>query len=101
MGAHEPWGPWTRVGHRAHIVELRGGTIPAESPGRGLGATFTATLPLRDAKDVPLDGTGERSAAENAGHSAADGQGLAAVESWLSTMTSFENRRRLTHPRGR
>ncbi len=62
-----------------HIVELHGGTIQAESPGRGLGATFTATLPLRDAKDVPLDGTGERSAAENAGHSAADGQGLAAV----------------------
>jgi two-component system CheB/CheR fusion protein len=36
-----------------HIVELHGGTIRAESPGRDLGATFTATLPLRDAVNAP------------------------------------------------
>lgn len=29
-----------------HLVELHGGTICAESPGEGLGATFTVTLPL-------------------------------------------------------
>ena len=30
-----------------HLVELHGGTIRAASPGEGLGATFTVTLPLR------------------------------------------------------
>jgi signal transduction histidine kinase/ActR/RegA family two-component response regulator len=29
-----------------HIVELHGGTIRAESPGEGLGATFTVRLPV-------------------------------------------------------
>src|SRR5262249_8036230 len=29
-----------------HLVEEHGGTIRAESPGEGLGATFTVTLPL-------------------------------------------------------
>ncbi|HEY9877311.1 MAG TPA: response regulator, partial [Leptolyngbyaceae cyanobacterium] len=30
-----------------HLVELHGGTIQADSPGEGLGATFTVRLPLR------------------------------------------------------
>ncbi len=30
-----------------HIVELHGGAVRAESAGRGLGATFTLTLPVR------------------------------------------------------
>jgi len=30
-----------------YIVEAHGGTISAESPGRGKGATFTVTLPVR------------------------------------------------------
>ncbi|HVU03560.1 MAG TPA: ATP-binding protein [Polyangiaceae bacterium] len=30
-----------------HIVELHGGTVQAESPGRGMGATFTFSLPIR------------------------------------------------------
>ncbi|MGV0025578.1 CHASE domain-containing protein [Phormidesmis priestleyi] len=30
-----------------HLVELHGGTIQAESPGEGQGATFTLILPLR------------------------------------------------------
>jgi CheY-like chemotaxis protein/anti-sigma regulatory factor (Ser/Thr protein kinase) len=29
-----------------HLVELHGGTVHAESPGEGLGATFTVKLPL-------------------------------------------------------
>ncbi|MFB2894904.1 ATP-binding protein [Aerosakkonemataceae cyanobacterium BLCC-F50] len=29
-----------------HLVELHGGTVQAESPGQGLGATFTVKLPL-------------------------------------------------------
>ncbi|HEY9651641.1 MAG TPA: PAS domain-containing sensor histidine kinase, partial [Coleofasciculaceae cyanobacterium] len=30
-----------------YLVELHGGTVQAESPGEGEGATFTVTLPLR------------------------------------------------------
>ncbi len=30
-----------------HLVELHGGTVSAESPGKGGGATFTVKLPLR------------------------------------------------------
>jgi PAS domain S-box-containing protein len=30
-----------------HLVELHGGTVYAESPGEGLGATFTVRLPLQ------------------------------------------------------
>ncbi|HEX2670343.1 MAG TPA: ATP-binding protein [Polyangiaceae bacterium] len=41
-----------------HLVELHGGQIRVESPGPGLGATFTMSLPLADASvhtapDVP------------------------------------------------
>ena len=37
-----------------HIVELHGGTVRAESAGKGLGATFTVTLPLlREAQSLP------------------------------------------------
>jgi signal transduction histidine kinase/CheY-like chemotaxis protein len=32
-----------------HLVELHGGTVVAESPGEGLGSTFTVTLPLMPA----------------------------------------------------
>ena len=32
------------------LVELHGGTIRAESPGEGKGATFTVELPLRDVR---------------------------------------------------
>ncbi len=37
-----------------HLVELHGGTVKAESPGEGKGATFTVTLPLM--KVVPAKG---------------------------------------------
>ena len=33
-----------------HNVELHGGTVGAESPGAGLGATFRVRLPLTDAR---------------------------------------------------
>jgi len=34
-----------------HLVELHGGTVVAESPGEGRGATFTVRLPLLKAAD--------------------------------------------------
>ena len=34
-----------------HLVEMHGGTVKAESPGAGLGATFTVTLPLYVGKE--------------------------------------------------
>jgi PAS domain S-box-containing protein len=34
-----------------HLVELHGGTINAESPGEGQGATFSVTLPLLENKN--------------------------------------------------
>jgi len=42
-----------------HLVELHGGTIRADSPGEGLGATFTVHLPLlrEDEEGQPLDET--------------------------------------------
>ncbi|MFM9265810.1 PAS domain S-box protein [Tychonema sp. BBK16] len=33
-----------------HLVELHGGTVTAESPGKDLGATFTVKLPLKQPK---------------------------------------------------
>ena len=35
------------------LVELHGGTIQAESPGLGEGATFTVMLPIRSTVDAP------------------------------------------------
>lgn len=32
-----------------HLVELHGGTVRAQSPGVGLGATFTVMLPVKSA----------------------------------------------------
>ncbi|WP_437904414.1 PAS domain-containing protein [Sorangium sp. So ce327] len=40
-----------------HLVELHGGTVEAESPGEGGGATFTVTLPLPVAPSAAHEGT--------------------------------------------
>jgi signal transduction histidine kinase len=37
-----------------HLVELHGGTVHAESPGEGLGATFTARMPVRVELPLPV-----------------------------------------------
>ncbi|MGH9764782.1 MAG: response regulator, partial [Blastocatellia bacterium] len=38
-----------------HLVELHGGTVTAGSPGRGMGATFTVSIPLATAERVETD----------------------------------------------
>lgn len=35
-----------------HLVELHGGTVKADSPGKGQGAVFTITLPIRAVRAV-------------------------------------------------
>ncbi|MEW6494760.1 MAG: ATP-binding protein, partial [Cyanobacteriota bacterium] len=42
-----------------HLVELHGGTIYAESPGQGQGATFTVRLPLLKAKGTQQEAKGD------------------------------------------
>ncbi|BAY10760.1 response regulator [Calothrix sp. NIES-2098] len=44
-----------------HLVELHGGTIHADSPGEGQGATFTVKLPLLQAKAQKSQETEENS----------------------------------------
>ena len=38
-----------------HLVELHGGTVEAESPGIGQGATFSVTLPLASSQREAVD----------------------------------------------
>ena len=38
-----------------HMVELHGGSVEAQSPGKGSGATFTVRLPLAPSGDAPGD----------------------------------------------
>ncbi|MEG3895492.1 MULTISPECIES: PAS domain S-box protein [unclassified Microcoleus] len=46
-----------------HLVELHGGTVRAESPGEGLGATFTVMLPLKQRRRQQPQLRGERKVA--------------------------------------
>ena len=43
-----------------HLVELHGGTVTAESPGKDQGATFTVTLPLKQPRSKQRQLRGER-----------------------------------------
>ena len=43
-----------------HLVELHRGTVTAESPGEGLGATFTVMLPLKQRRNKQSQLRGER-----------------------------------------
>jgi PAS domain S-box-containing protein len=50
-----------------HLVELHGGTVAAESPGSGHGATFTVRLPVdRLRQQVPAGGAGAPAATRSA-----------------------------------
>ena len=46
-----------------HLVELHGGTVKADSPGRDQGATFTITLPLAPSGDAPTERAAARAVA--------------------------------------
>ncbi|MEP0881892.1 PAS domain S-box protein [Trichocoleus sp. ST-U3] len=41
-----------------YLVEMHGGTVSAQSPGEGLGATFTVRLPLLESTQVELKTSG-------------------------------------------
>ncbi|MEG4502067.1 PAS domain S-box protein [Microcoleus sp. F6_B4] len=43
-----------------HLVQLHGGTVTAESPGKDKGATFTVTLPLKQPRSQQPQLRGER-----------------------------------------
>ena len=43
-----------------HLVQLHGGTVTAESPGKDKGATFTVTLPLKQPRNKQRQLRGER-----------------------------------------
>jgi len=43
-----------------HLVELHGGTVTAESPGKDQGATFTVKLPLKQRRSLPPPLRGEK-----------------------------------------
>jgi len=47
-----------------HLVELHGGTVRAESPGEGLGATFTVMLPLKQRRSKQSQLRGDSKAAQ-------------------------------------
>ena len=41
-----------------HLVELHGGTVAASSPGEGLGAAFTVTVPVAPIREEPVRDAG-------------------------------------------
>jgi len=49
-----------------HLTELHGGTVKADSPGEGRGATFTVTLPVRAVQARPSEAPSARPGARPA-----------------------------------
>ena len=45
-----------------HLVELHGGSVRAESPGKGQGATFTVSIPLSSRGDTDVSMLSQRAA---------------------------------------
>ncbi|HYM08916.1 MAG TPA: PAS domain S-box protein, partial [Terriglobales bacterium] len=50
-----------------HIIELHGGSVRAESPGQGHGATFTVLLPVMEAEAQPRSSRPSRRAVSHPG----------------------------------
>ena len=64
-----------------HLVELHGGTIEAESPGEGLGSTFTIKLPLaQQGREVRIRSTGSLASPEEMAQYAKPLPSLAGLE---------------------
>jgi PAS domain S-box-containing protein len=50
-----------------HLAEAHGGAVRADSPGPGLGATFTITIPIREGQPSAEPATGSRPPLPNLG----------------------------------
>jgi signal transduction histidine kinase/CheY-like chemotaxis protein len=70
-----------------HIVALHGGTVRAKSPGEGLGATFTITLPLVGAATAER---GDASPARPEGRFAIEGVRVLVVDDDTDARELFE-----------
>ncbi len=62
------------------LVELQGGTITAASPGEGLGATFTVTLPLSEVTANSREARAPATAAWNAESAGLDRSDLSGIK---------------------
>jgi CheY-like chemotaxis protein len=67
-----------------HMVELHGGTVAVDSPGAGLGATFTVSLPIPVMLDAPVDRR-ERDQAADAFALRLDGRRVLVVDDDFAT----------------
>ncbi len=69
-----------------HLVELHGGTIDAESPGEGRGATFTVGLPSGAAREAPDAAANEMQRKPTAGDELLQGMRILVVEDEVDTL---------------
>lgn len=76
-----------------HLVELHGGTVQAESPGEGQGATLIVRLPLRD---LPQESTPSSDSEPTASNSSSDsvlsleGLQILVVDNEVDTLELFQ-----------